>query len=388
MANIRGDRTSSFLKLLVFFWGFTWAMPLSYLPSFHGVKLDDLFLICLLFIFILIQKSNLKLIISIIAILIYCTVYLLYSLGEPALEPFPIYIRVIQCLLVILYASFLAESDLKRDAFNGVIFGGLISFFIFLHFILNNLELTLFVAKGSYIVKDSFQYNDSNPFSIHVNSLSNLFMFCFFCSVWCYQNSGKYIYKFSSFLFLAGPILMFTKGVILGVGVFAIILAEKKIRRKFGKTYLIAFLLSIVLLAILLTLSIENLFSLFTDYNITMSSRDSLYAGAISASFDNPLGYGFGSQNYIIEEYTGINYPAHNFFLSVLLELGLIALFFSLCFTIYFFLNVASKNHTYSLAVAVAFFITGMFGNLMYFYKLHFFIISFTLFTGWIHAKK
>ena len=126
----------------------------------------------------------------------------------------------------------------------------------------------------------------------------------------------------------------------------------------------------------------------FNEYNITMSSRDSIYVSALYAISDNILGYGLDSQNSIIEKYSGINYPAHNFFLSVLLELGIIAFVLSVMVIILIFKKVINSYNTFALSVLIAFLFTGMFGNLLYFYKLHFFVIGFTYFSGWNYFEK
>ncbi|PMO17534.1 hypothetical protein BCT16_14970 [Vibrio sp. 10N.222.54.B6] len=288
-------------------------------------------------------------------------------------------------MLVVLFAYFLSKSHFKRAAFNGIILGGLISALLFFNFLASNIDTSLFITKGSYLVKDVFQYDDRNPFSIHVNSLSNLLMMCFFCSFWIYTKSSNRSYLIYSFVFLLVPTLMMTKGVILGLVLAFLIIGYEKLYRLYGRALIIVFILTGGLVFVF---SLNYIHEFFSEFNINVSGRDNLYVGALRAFSDNFMGYGLDSQNTVLEQYTGINYPAHNFFLSVLLELGIFAFLFFLFVILGLFKHLINIEDKFSLAVFVAFFITGMFGNLLYFYKLHFFILCFTAYSGWLHVKK
>ncbi|HIF9305999.1 TPA: O-antigen ligase family protein [Photobacterium damselae] len=371
---------------LSFLWGFFWSLPLSILPSFHGAKIDDMIMLILLFIFLCHGKVNIKLIAFLFVVISYSTVYLIFSDFDN--DPIAIYVRIIQSMLLVLFSYFLIKNKLIIPSFKGVILGGCISLFFFFSFVFKNVDFGLLIVKGSYLVKDAFQYSESDPFSIHVNSISNLYMFIFFCSLSLYLLSKKKIYLYMSFVFLLVPLLMITKGVLIGIMLFFLIIYNDCLKQKCGNKYFIIVTISMIFILLSSFLFYSNVERVFNEYNINMSSRDSIYISALHAISDNLLGYGLDSQNSIIYNYSGINYPAHNFFLSLALEQGIIAFIISISAIFIVLKKVISFSNVFGLGVLVAFLFTGMFGNLLYFYKLHFFAIGFTYFLGWNYFEE
>ncbi|WP_341864737.1 O-antigen ligase family protein, partial [Buttiauxella ferragutiae] len=110
-------------------------------------------------------------------------------------------------------------------------------------------------------------------------------------------------------------------------------------------------------------------YSSLQKYRLTSSDRDSIYTTALIRMLEQPFGYGLGSQNNVIFEGSGINFPAHNFFLSIGLEFGW--LYLSLIVMFLAFWLIKSKVHISNKLFFVSYLIIGFFGNAMYFYKYH-----------------
>lgn len=370
------------MNVIIYLYGFFFALPLAYLNIFPGgLKIDDIFLfiiIILLPVLMLTKNKHIKLPWPYI---IFIGVTLLFSLlsfykGISATDnflgdsAFTVVSRIVQSLLIATFLVLIKNAPRRLIYFfKGYVLAASVSLLIFLLYYLSKINLASFVSRGVYFAKDIFQYNDDIPFTVHVNTLGSFFLIAFFI-IRC--NFKKY--NIFSYLFIVPSFLLISKGDMLAVLIFFGFDFYRK--SKFNA------LLLMIFLGVLLILSpmILEIYYNLAEYRVYTSGRDELYGAAIESIQINPLGYGLGMQNNILNSLTGIDFPAHNIFLSIGIELGIPYLVFGILF---FFVWWATGKSKIDKIIFLSFLIIGFFGNAMYFYKFHSLAIALSLFGLW-----
>lgn len=370
------------MNVLVFLYGLFFSLPLTFLDVLpYGLKIDDVILILLLLSFFIkaiylngnlfINKYSLLFILITItaATLAFFKSSLKYDhyFGDSALT---VYSRIIQSILIILMLSFIKDNKFYiRNIKNGIVCGTSISLLVFLVFFIMHLDLSKFSYRGVYFTKDIFQYSNYLPFSIHVNTLSSFFLISFFILFFELKK-----YNYLCFLFLLPSFLLIGKGDIIAITAFFSILITARFNNR-----LLFFTCALILLVVL-TPHLYSEYQALYQYRVYSSGRNELYTSALHEILNNPFGYGLGSQNNTLFSLTGINYPAHNIFLSLSLEFGLYYSLIMIFLLIYWFLMAVDKYDKY---VLLSFLTIGIFGNAMYFYKYHTLAIIFCLYGLW-----
>lgn len=370
------------MSIFIFLYGLFFALPLTALDIFpFGIKIDDVILISLLSALVLksvfssgdgiINKYSL---LFLMLTLTASTLSFLISnlnfdsyLGDTAIT---VYFRVIQSLLIVLFMSLICNNkDFVGKLKWGILCGSLISLVVFMCFFIMHFDFSKFSYRGVYFTKDIFQYSKYLPFSIHVNTLSSFFLISFFL---LYLNNKKY--RYFSFLFILPSFLLIGKGDILAIVVFFTLLVLSKLKNKY------LFCACVAIIIILLSPYLYNEYQSLSQYRVYTSGRNELYGTALQEILMNPFGYGLGSQNNILFAMTGINYPAHNVFLSLSIEFGV---FYSLLLSFLMIYWLVKSQDNINKYVFIAFLIIGLFGNAMYFYKYHTLAIFLSLFSLW-----
>lgn len=370
------------MNFLLFFYGLFFSLPLVRLNLFiGGVKFDD-FILALLTLSIFTsavfndKKLNLnKHIFSFVIITFFFASiafyrnYLNFEMSTDD-DNIIVFLRVIQSLMIFLVIGLIKGNDYNINfLYKGLLSGSSLSLILFLFYFFSHFDLTAFSSRGVYFTKDIFQYNEDSPFSIHVNTLGSLFLISFFI---LYFNLKRN--RILAYLFIIPSLLLISKGDMLAVLAF---LGFKYFLKSQNKIFMAA-LFFIIFLALSPKLYDEYLS--LAQYRLYPSGRDELYTGAFEGIIRNPLGYGLGSQSNILYNITGIDYPAHNFFLSIGIEFGVFYLIYVIFSMSVWFFKFKGKTYKY---VLITYLIIGFFGNAMYFYKFHALAIAITILGVW-----
>ncbi|MEG0057364.1 MULTISPECIES: O-antigen ligase family protein [Hafnia] len=372
-----------------FLYGVFFSLPLSFLNILpFGVKIDDLILCFLLGLLSLQRISSGKkisfnkyafLFVAISAFfalvsLIISNLNISFYLGDDSIT---VFFRVVQSLLIILLISWMQSQRKFVDAlFSGILLGSFVSLIVFLCYFFAHVNVSMFLSRGVYFTKDIFQYTDNIPFTVHVNTLGSFFLISFFI---IYFKSTSWHGKLASFLFVVPSFLLIAKGDLVAISFFFMVLyfSHSSSRR--------LILCVLTLLCIAFSPAIFSLYHSLNQYRVYTSERDEIYISAFKSILENPLGYGLGSQNNVIFNASGINFPAHNIFLSLGLEFGWLYL---LCFIVFICIWLfRSKVEAKNKLVFICYLLIGLFGNAMYFYKYHTIVLAISMFSLWGRAS-
>ncbi|CNH18718.1 Uncharacterised protein [Yersinia kristensenii] len=376
------------LSKLLLIYGFLFSLPLIILNVLpFGLKLDDLVMMVILFFLVIFNfKSGVRInkyILLFISVSAFFSILAFLNssinikeyMGDNSVT---VFLRVIQSLLIILLFSMIYSNPVFLGSiYKGFIFGSSISLIIFLYYLAIHIDLSKFIDRGVYFTKDIFQYTDDTPFTVHVNTLGSFFLISFFL---IFFKSNTWIGKLTSFIFLLPSFLLIAKGDLVAIFVFfmCLYLGKSKVRR----LYLYGFISScLVFFPVIL-----SFYSSLREYRVYTSERDGIYLGAFYRIFENPFGYGLGSQNNIIYDAVGVNFPAHNIFLSIGLEFGWFYLFFVMTFLFLCFFK-SKKIDNKNKLVFICYLIIGLFGNAMYFYKYHTVALTISMLSLWGGAQ-
>jgi len=375
------------MQLLIFLYGLFFSLPLTMLDVLPGgVKFDDIVLIMILGVYLYRElstpgtvKMNKYFLLFIFITLSFAFFSFLISQfqSDPPLGDTPLTVlsRILQSLLIVfMLATNCLDIRSVTVLKKGIVIGTSISLLVFFVFFIMNVDVTKFSTRGVYFTKDIFQYNSYLPFSIHVNTLGSFFLIAFFI---VYEMKNKL--SFFSVIYLMPSIFLIGKGDIVAVSVFFALVLLSKIKNK-------TFIISLVVLIVMLSLPIlYQEYLTLSQYRVYSSGRNEIYFAALTEILSNPIGSGLGYQNNVLFNLTGINYPAHNIFLSLSLELGVIYALILLLMSMIWLLKSSSEECKY---IFICFLIIGLFGNAMYFYKYHTLALFFCFYGLWRPRQK
>ncbi len=373
------------MKFLLFLYGIFFALPLTSLNILPGgIKIDDIILFCLIptLPIVVYQKDKcLKISLGYVLFLFLTLIFSFVSFYKGAAatdlymgdSPYTVISRVIQTVLIVTLLMFIKGASITlKPFFKGYVLSASLSLLIFFSYYFSKVDLASFSSRGVYFAKDIFQYNDDLPFTVHVNTLGSFFLIAFFIIKSNYKR-----FDIFSYLFLIPSFLLISKGDILAILVyFAYVFYKKN-----NLTSLLVILTSFFL--VMVSPLLYDMYMGLAQYRVYTSGRDELYEGAISSILNNPMGYGLGMQNNVLWQVTGIDFPAHNIFLSIGLEWGMVYL---VCSLIFLTLGVYASNPKNRI-IFLSFLIIGLFGNAMYFYKFHSLALALSLFGLWYIPK-
>ena len=356
-------------KFFILLYGVLFFFPLGALPRFGFVKIDDLLLIGLLLFFVVTRGVNFRLL-AIVTLVLSVIIFNLInsSLGR---EQFDILMRATQCALLVVFASYTVEY--RRNLVSGFLIGGVMTSLIFYYNLIFLVDHTS-ILVSLYAVKDYYTYINTDVFSIHINTVMVIVMACFILSFARYQSEAKARYILLMLFFIMVLILSVAKNALLSMCIsfcFLYVLRSKA-WVKSSSLYILA--LSAIPLYVFISNNLDEI-------RIIASNRFEIYSSAIKLIIENPFGnVGLGMQSTAINSVVGLNYPAHNALLSVGLEFGF---FYAVSFFWILILLFIKTNRIYSV-LFLAFILTGMLSNLLYFYKYHFLMLA----LAWFYSVR
>ncbi|MDT7008627.1 hypothetical protein [Enterobacter cancerogenus] len=369
------------MNILLFLYGFFFALPLTALNLIPGgMKVDDLILFLILSLLpLMMYKRDRRIVVSVFYLLFFI-ITLIFAfisfykgisnsdefMGDSA---FTVISRIIQSLLILTFLILIRSSAYTLQYFfKGFLIAATISLIIFFLYYISKINFATFVSRGVYFAKDIFQYNEDLPFTVHVNTLGSFFLIAFFIIKSNFPRYGLY-----SYAFLAPAFLLISKGDIFAILVYFGYIFYKKNN--------INALIIIIFFSLIVVLSpwLYEIYLSLSEYKVYTSGRNELYGAAVKSIISNPFGYGLGMQNNVLFSMTGIDFPAHNIFLSIGIEFGVFYLVFSILFIIFGMYACTLNNRV----IFFSFLIIGMFGNAMYFYKFHSLAIGLCVFGLW-----
>jgi hypothetical protein len=349
------------LRFFVSLYGFFFFLPLGFIPRVGFVKVDDLLLVFILAFFVISRGVNLNFLLCLLIVL--CIVILKLTFSPMGIAQFEIVMRVIQCALVVLMASFVGPY--RRDLVNGLLCGGAIVSMVFYYYFISNFK-TDSLLLSLYAVKDYFMYVNDGIYSVHINTIMAIVMASFIFSFERYQYEKKRSYLFLMLFFIAILFVSVSKNAVLAIIFSFSIFYYVQVR---SLTKVIVMSLMVLSLIPITTFVIKNIDTL----ELIASNRFEIYSTSFDLIVDDPFSSaGLGMQTKALSEATGLNYPAHNAILSIGLEFGF---FYALFFLTALILLLSKTKGIYSI-LFLAFMFTGMFSNLLYFYKYHFFMLA------------
>jgi len=178
-----------------------------------------------------------------------------------------------------------------------------------------------------------------------------------FMSISYFENDRK-IYLMGLFIMIMALLFTVSRSGILGLVIsftLMFIIYFKEVVRK--HKIKIAFLIAICSLAYLLFSSeILNMLRLDPTSSI-LGSRSELYLNGLEAFSNRPIfGYGLNNSPLVLDNYDIVNIVGrdfHNYYLTILIEIGLIGLILHVVFFIYMILNFKREN-VFSVTLSIA----------------------------------
>lgn len=351
------------MGIVYWLFGFFLTLPMKYINiDFFGFKIEDAICCLLLFAFLFLRGLTLKAYGLAFCFVAYIAYGMLVALVFDGGQHYEVVLRILQVTMIVLFLSALRPPEIVQLV-HGVASGGVLLAIILIGYIYLVLDFSVSdLIEDKLLYKDYFNDNDSF-LRIHINSVGGILCLAMYCNVLRFELSSKSRYLLYSVILVVPSLMLFSKADILAWLSIAAIYTFRK--------HIVLASLCAVIGSVGLILA-ENIPEGFDPTRVT------LYSGALRAFFDNPLGYGLGSQIDVMYRFAGICYPAHNFLLSAALEAGIFGVLFFLILLVTLFL---STKDAMTRCFIIAFIIIGSFGNVMYFYKYHFVFFAFVIFN-------
>lgn len=317
-------------------------------------KLDEFLLVFLALAFLFSRRPRLVLFGYAFFILVYMFygAALVYISG--LIVNYDVFFRILQILLIIIVMSMMSDSE-KTAMLDGIANWGPVFALLIVFYLVFKLDYSMSVLLGSQQHYKDFFNSEDSFLSVHVNTVGTVLLLSIYLNVLKYQVTGRALYLVLCLFMLLPPLMLLSKGDLLAIVLALVFLCFAK----FKVSYL--FFLFLALGGVVALVGLD-----FSQFDPT---REILYSTALKAFFQNPLGYGIGTESQVIFELSGVDYPAHNFLLSAALETGVLGVIFFLTLIVY---SYCKNKSPLARAFLLAFVVVGSFGNVMYFYKYHF----------------
>lgn len=244
----------------------------------------------------------------------------------------------------------------------GIVLGGAMTVLILL--LLGISTLAESGLSGAYDLKDAA----SSLSELHVNTFGAIAMLTSFSAYLLWRRTGRRVFLGVMIVAMMVPLLYLIRRDIAGIlaGVSYLLFMSSMSGRKrfsilFGLTVVCA--VSVALMGQVLI----DAFAVDFETGKGMAKREVLYAAAIQAILNQPLGYGWGSEKSIFELWYGLSHVAHNAYLSMAIELGVIFPITLIAFVFWVFFSERDVGVKFFIVV---FMVESLFGNGLFFYKV------------------
>jgi hypothetical protein len=358
---------------LLYLSGFFIMLPVFKLEIYgQNLRLDDACIISLLFLcFFKIRPVNIDRLRPIFIFGILMALVIVYGIFARKIYPIKFwqydnypFFRAVGIMIWGLTLGFTCFLDNKflRTFISGVKHGGFILIPVLYYIaVTSGIKGGLSFYFPKHLLMDLSEMN--------ANTYGALAVLLALCSYLLYRQTGNRFLMIFSIGSLFVPFLYLIRRDVAGImaGVFYLFFASNK-KVAFRKKFFIFLMFAIGAFVAYFFLG-DFIFSAFTfdwETGIGYANREKLFPVAISAIIQNPFGYGFGSEIYFFFWDAGKDIVSHNAYLSMGIELGLMAPF--LLLFLLFKLFVSEKD-VFIRCFIVCFAIESLFGNGMYFYK-------------------
>lgn len=355
------------VKTIFFYIGFFLCFPFFFIPiGSSNIRFEDLaVLLLLMFVFINNKKLYSK------SILFFSSIFVIFITYGLSLRPFydfnydnyPL-TRMVGITMYFFVFAFYMKQDGLKSLCQGAVTGSFLSAIVILSVLIIHLVNIGFTIKNMYVFKESLRGVSSfNP-----NSYGALMVFGSFAAYYLFSLTKQSLYRYAAFLFLSIPFILIIRRDMVGilVALMAVFFISRSKRTK------IVLYPSLIFICFYLTFAVVNYLKGLDSYKF-MAHRDTQYLAALNAIQENKMGYGLGSETFIMKDSINRESVTHNSFLSLSLEIGLFNALIVIGMIGFTFFNLKDKWFKFYL---IAFFVQSLFGNGFYFYKYHFVFVA------------
>ncbi|TCK62358.1 hypothetical protein [Seleniivibrio woodruffii] len=366
------------VETIFFYIGFFLCFPFLYIPiGSSNIRFEDIAVLLLLFFAFIYNKKLFSK-----SILVFSTIFVLFIVYGLSLRPFfdfnyenyPL-TRIVGITMYFFVFAFYMKQEEVKSLCKGAFAGSLLSAIVILSVLLMHLVNIGFTIRNMYVFKESLRGISSfNP-----NSYGALMVFGSFASYYLFSLTKKSMYRYAACFFLLIPFILIIRRDIVGI-IFALISVFFISRNTRTKIILYP---TLIIICLYIGFSVVNYLQGLDSYRF-MAHRDTQYIAALSAIQENKMGYGLGSETFIMKDRINREAVTHNSFLSLSLDLGLFNALVVLGMIVFIFFNIKDKWFKFYL---IAFFIQSLFGSGFYFFKYHYVFVAILLCTMTISCR-